>query len=61
MESEKSPSKTISVTLCPQDYARLSQLAEHSGRTRPGYLRWLLHRHLEALGGSGASGKIPNS
>lgn len=46
MTAQKPVQKCVHVTLSPQDYARLSQLAEESARTRPGYLRWLLHGHL---------------
>ena len=37
--------KTVCVTLTKPDHDHLSQLAEETGRTLAGYLRWLLHRH----------------
>ena len=48
MNKEAQGKKRISVMLNPQDYIRLTQLAESSGRTRPGYLRWLFHLHLKS-------------
>lgn len=45
MESSKPAKKRVCVMLTPPDHERLSRLAAASGRTLPGYLRWLLHRH----------------
>lgn len=45
MENNKRKKKNVCVMLTPQDHSRLSQLAEETGRTLAGYLRWLLHRH----------------
>ena len=45
MENNKRKKKNVCVMLPPQDHSRLSQLAEETGRTLAGYLRWLLHRH----------------
>lgn len=46
MEKQKRQRKTVQVALSEEDYKQLTQLARESGRTAPGYLRWLLHRHL---------------
>ena len=44
----KSPmKKRVCVALTGADYQQLSRLALESGRTRSGYLRWLLHLHLK--------------
>ena len=45
----KTPHKGICVTITMEDYERLVRLAWGSGRTVPGYMRWLLHEHLAAL------------
>lgn len=45
MEYNKLDKKRVCVTLNLRDHQRLSQLAEETGRTLAGYLRWLLHRH----------------
>ena len=50
MEDNKSKKKNVCVVLTPQDYDRLSILAENAQRTRAGYLRWLLHRHFREQG-----------
>lgn len=47
MENHKDTKKHVYVTLTKPDHDRLSQLAAESGRTLPGYLRWLLHRHFK--------------
>lgn len=41
--------KQICVIVTEQDFAKLSQLAEKTGRTVPGYMRWLLHQHFYHL------------
>ena len=41
MEYSKLNKKRVCVTLSLRDHQRLSQLAEESGRTLAGYLRWL--------------------
>lgn len=45
MECNKLDKKRVCVTFTKPDHDRLSQLAEETGRTLAGYLRWLLHRH----------------
>ncbi len=37
MNDRAQTQKCVLVTLSPENYARLSQLAEESARTRPGY------------------------
>lgn len=49
VECSKSVKKQIYVTLTEQDHERLSRLARETGRTRPGYPRWLLYRHFREL------------
>ena len=43
--------KKVHVALTQEDHDRLSKLAEQEGRSRPGYLRWLLHRHFREVDG----------
>lgn len=49
MRKHKVPKKRVCAALTEKDHARLTQLALESGRTLPGYLRWLLHRHFREL------------
>ena len=49
MESKSSSKKIVSVVLTAYDYCQLTELSQENGRTRPGYLRWLLHRHFREI------------
>lgn len=41
--------KRIQLVISDTIYSHLKNLSEASGRTIPGYLRWLIHSHLEKL------------
>ena len=52
----KTIKKRVSVQLRQQEYERLSRMAEESGRSLAGYLRWLLYKELRELEKDAAGG-----
>lgn len=51
MTTKNAKTKRVCITLTEQDYQYLSHLALETGRTVPGLIRWLLHRHFRKLDG----------
>lgn len=45
----KKISKKVVVGIPLKQYDTLKELAEESGRTIPGYVRWLIWKHLEEM------------
>lgn len=56
MENTKEK-RRVCVTLPGGEHHRLSGLAEETGRTPAGYLRWLLHDHFRKLDKTKAAGE----
>ena len=47
MNHPKAAKKRVCVAMTEKDHARLTCLAQESGRTAAGYLRWLLHQYFQ--------------
>lgn len=45
MLKNENSKKSVCVAISMQDHERLVRLAKETGRTKSGYLRWLLHEH----------------
>ena len=46
MNKNKTEHKSVCVTIEKQDHERLARMAWETGRTVPGYIRWLVNQHL---------------
>ena len=49
MEVNQNEKRQIHITVTKQDHDRLFHLAQQTGRTASGYIRWLLHEHFTNL------------